>query len=250
MKNKYRIRLFMRQKLFSGGLLELSEKVSHYLCNVMRCQAEDVIGCFNAEDGEFLCRIRKADKKKTVVSVDEQTRLPAKEQDLWLLFAPLKKDKTDFVIEKAVELGVSRIIPVITEHTNTDKVRIERLAAQAVEAAEQCGRLSVPVIDVPVDMNSLLQNWDPTRQLFFMNERRSGKDAADAFSGCAGKKAALLIGPEGGFSLTEVLALTAKPFVSDIRLGPLILRAETAAVAALAVWQALAGDWRDNGECR
>ena len=150
--------------------------------------------------------------------------------------------------EKAVELGVTKIIPVLTSRTNADKVKTERFAAQAVEAAEQCGRLSVPEIAEPIELNNLLRSWENDRQLFFMDERRSGADALTAFSHFAGKPAALLVGPEGGFSDDETAVLNRHPCVKDISLGPRILRAETAATAALAVWQAVAGDWRHDGE--
>ena len=145
-----RIRLFTDKKLILGGKAELSEKASHYLCNVMRCNAGEKIRCFNETDGEFLCRIEVSDKKKTIVRIEELLRLREKDNDIWLLFAPLKKDQTDFVIAKAVELGVSKIIPIITERTNSERVKVERFAAQAVEAAEQCGRLSVPEVVSPV----------------------------------------------------------------------------------------------------
>lgn len=248
MKDNRAIRLYVEQKLEPGSLIELPDKTSHYLCNVMRCRTGSVISCFNPVDGEFDCRIAAADKKKTLVEVGSRKRLPERDNNLWLLFAPLKKDKTDFVIEKAVELGVVKIIPVLTARTNADKVKTERFAAQAVEAAEQCGRLSVPEIAQPVDLGSLLQSWEPGRLLFFMDERRTGTEALTAFGEAAGRPAALLVGPEGGFSDDEAAALNRHPWVKNISLGPRILRAETAAAAGLAVWQAVAGDWRRDGE--
>ena len=248
MKDVRTIRLYVEQKLRSGSFVELPDKLSHYLCNVMRCREGNVISCFNPADGEFDCRITAIGKKKTIIEVGIRKRFSEKNNDVWLLFAPLKKDKTDFVIEKAVELGVTKIIPVLTSRTNADKVKTERFAAQAVEAAEQCGRLSVPEIAEPIELNNLLRSWENDRQLFFMDERRSGADILTAFGNSAGKPAALLVGPEGGFSDDETAVLNRHPCVKDISLGPRILRAETAATAALAVWQAVAGDWRHDGE--
>lgn len=164
---------------------------------------------------------------------------------MWLLFAPVKKDRTDFVIEKATELGAGKIIPVITRHTITDKVRVERLRAQAAEAAEQSRRVEVPEIGAPVRLEKLLADWDPARRLFFMDESGRGRPAAEAFGEYQGP-AALLVGPEGGFAEEELNGLRSRPFARAVSLGPLILRAETAAAAALSVWQAISGLW--NGE--
>lgn len=248
MKAVRHIRLFVSQKLVSETLIELSEKQSHYLTNVMRCQSGQTVQCFNAESGEFLCRIETADKKKTVLKVEKNIRKPATEPDIWLLFAPLKKDKTDFVIEKSVELGVGKIIPVITCYTNAGKIKTERFSAQAAEAAEQCGRLSVPEIADPADLSELLKSWDNKRVLFFLDERRHGNNAAEVFSAAKGLPAAVLVGPEGGFSEAEAQMLNLCPFVKNLNLGPRILRAETAAVSALAVWQSAAGDWNKAGD--
>lgn len=248
MKAVRHIRLFVSQQLLPEALIELSEKQSHYLANVMRCQNGEEVRCFNAEAGEFLCRIETADKKKTILKVEKNIRRPETEPDIWLLFAPLKKDKTDFVIEKSVELGVSKIVPVITCYTNAEKVKIERFSAQAVEASEQCGRLSVPEIAEPIHLEKLLKVWDNKRILFFLDERRHGKNAAEVFSAAKGLPAAILAGPEGGFNDTEAEMLNLCPFVKNLNLGPRILRAETAAVSALSVWQAAAGDWNKTGD--
>ena len=249
MKTNRNIRLHINEKLSSGTVIKVMEKVSHYLCNVMRCQTGEVFKCFNAVDGEFFCRIAAIEKKSVSLEIMELNRRPQAESDVWLLFAPLKKDKTDFVIEKATELGVNKIIPVITRYTNADKIKTERFAAQAVEAAEQCGRLSVPEVAAPVSLEKLLSDWDEKRILFFMDERRQGNDAASVFKDFAGCPAAVLVGPEGGFSEGEAETLNTKAFVKNLNLGPRILRAETAAAAALAVWQACAGDWsRQEGQ--
>lgn len=247
MKLLRNIRLYVDQRLSMEEKIVLSEKVSHYLTNVMRCRVGEILKCFNAKNGEFACIIEEIDKKRTVVKVSECLCLPRAETDIWLIFAPLKKDKTDFVIEKAVELGVSKIVPVITRYTNTEKVKIERFEAQAIEAAEQCGRLSVPEIAEPVVLNKLLSQWDNERVLFFMDERRQGEDLMQAITENTSQKVAVLIGPEGGFCETEVQKLMQQSYIKNINLGPRILRAETAALASLAVWQAIAGDWSKKG---
>ena len=243
MKSVRHIRLFVDQSIVSGAVVELSEKQSHYLANVMRCQKGDILQCFNASDGEFSCRIEVIDKKKTRLKAEENIRRPKAEADIWLLFAPLKKDKTDFVIEKSVELGVSKIVPVITRYTNAEKIKTERFFAQAVEAAEQCGRLSVPVVSEAMEINKLLDSWNSERVLFFLDERRQGASVAEIFALTKGVPAAVLIGPEGGFDEAEAQYLNKCSFVKNVSLGPRILRAETAALSALAIWQSVAGDW-------
>lgn len=243
MKTLRHIRLFVGQQLKTEAYIELSENQSHYLANVMRCRDGEQIYCFNGQNGEFLCRLEHVDKKRTQINILEQTKKPQAEPDIWLLFAPLKKDKTDFVIEKATELGVSKIQPVITRYTNTEKIKIERFITQATEASEQCGRLSVPEIAEPMTLEKLLASWDKKRVLFFLDERRQGSSAAEVFASEKDISAAVLIGPEGGFDETEAKLLNQCPFVKNVSLGPRILRAETACLSALAVWQAVAGDW-------
>ena len=245
MSSSRNIRLFVYQTLFSGGRIVLEEKASHYLNTVMRCAVGESIKCFNAADGEFWAEIKEIDKKRTVIEIKEQQRLPVAEPDIWLIFAPLKKDKTDFVIEKAVELGVAKIIPVMTARTNNARIKIERFESQATEAAEQCGRLSVPDIEKQITLKELIKKWDVSRTLFFMDERRQGVPAVEVFKNSS-QKVALLIGPEGGFDEEEKNLLDKYSFVKNVSLGPRILRAETAATAALSVWQAVAGDWRKD----
>lgn len=228
----------------------MPEKSSHYLCNVMRCKQGEQIFCFNPQQGEFLCNLETVDKRATIVCPIEQTKAPHLEPDVWLLFAPLKKDKTDFVIEKAVELGVKSIVPVITRYTNSEKIKVERFEAQAVEACEQCGRLSVPEVCQPLELSKILETWNSERTLFFMDEQRHGLSALQAFGDNRNQPAALLIGPEGGFSPDERDLLNRQKFVRNISLGPRILRAETAALAALALWQSACGDWNDKGDAQ
>lgn len=248
MKQTRNIRIMVNQRLSLLKHVELLQAQSHYLHNVMRCMPDDVIKCFNDRDGEFDCRIVSLDKNKVVIEPQKHTRSAAAETDIWLVFAPLKKDKTDFVVEKSVEFGVSRIIPVITEHTNVKNVKIERYISQAIEASEQCGRLSVPTIDKAQNLKEILSSWDKNRILYFMDERRHGANVSEIFKQNSAKLSAILIGPEGGFSDEEAKFLNAQPYVCNVNLGPRILRAETAVAAALAVWQAIAGDWQNTKE--
>ncbi len=246
MRQQRNLRIYIDNKLKKSELIEVSEDLSHYLCNVMRCNKGDTIKCFNSYDGEYLCQIVNIDKKKTEIKVDKELAKPQDVPDIWLLFAPLKKDKTDFVIEKAVELGVKKIFPVITSYTNTEKVRRERFLSQAKEAAEQCGRFDIPEISAEVKLSQVLGEWDNNRVLFFMDEIRQGKPIAEQFLKHSSKKAAILIGPEGGFSDDERRLLNQQSYVVNVNLGPRILRAETAAAASLAIWQSLCGDWKKN----
>lgn len=243
MSEKSKIRLYVEQPLTAEKIIVLPEEQSHYLCNVMRLNNGEILSCFNGRNGEFGAVVEQIHKKQTRLKLQAQTRVPQLTPDIWLLFAPLKKDRMDFLIEKAVELGVAGLVPVITRHTITDKIRPERLRAQIIEAAEQCERLDVPVLEEPKRLDEVLKNWNTARRLFFMDERGSGQSAAEAFAAFTGP-AALLIGPEGGFSEDEAAQLRQESFVTPVSLGPRILRAETAAASALAVWQASAGDWR------
>lgn len=243
MRAERNIRLYVKSNLSEQTNVILPEAQSHYLINVMRCEQGSRICCFDGISGEYAMEIAVADKKNTMLTVKEKIRDIEIKKDIWLLFAPLKKDKTDFVIEKAVELGVSRIIPVITARTNSERIKIERYRAQAIEASEQCERLTVPEIDDPIHLKKLLEKWDEKRTLFFMDEHRQGKTAREAFSLNKSEKTAVLIGPEGGFDDDETQKLNSCNFVKNVNLGPRILRAETAAIASLAVWQAISGDW-------
>lgn len=241
------IRLYVGSKLTVSDYCELPSDKSHYLTNVMRCKEGESIYCFNEKDGEFLSEITTIDKKRTIVLPKTQTKKCSKEVDLWLLFAPLKKDNTDFVIQKATELGVSKIIPVITKYTNSDKVKTERFITQATEASEQCERLSIPSICEAIKLKGVLESWNSNRVLFFMNERRASLPIVDAFNKNASESAAILIGPEGGFSDEEAKYIESFPFVKSVTMGPRILRAETAVVSALSIWQAFVGDWIKKG---
>lgn len=239
-----KIRLYVEQKLIAGASLILSEQQSHYLCNVMRLKKGSYLSCFNSTDGEFIACISVIHKKQTEIELGKQIRCPTNSPDIWLLFSPIKKDRMDFLVEKSVELGVSALLPVITQYGITDKLKSERICAQMVDAAEQCERLDVPKL-LPTDkLTDVLKHWDTSRRLFFLDERGEGQDCVKAFSDVGQTKSALLIGPEGGFSDAEADMLYQQSFVIPVSLGPRILRAETAGVAALSVWQAVVGDWK------
>ncbi len=232
------LRLFVTAPLGEGAVITLGREQSHYLINVMRRTAGATVDVFNGHDGEWRAYISNADKKATELSLQTQSSPQTDSPDIWLLFAPLKKDRTDFVIEKATELGASKILPVITERTQTSRVNVERLSATALEAAEQSRRLSVPEIMDATPLDTVLDGWSHNRTLVFLDETGGGRPIARALAGIDGPLA-FLIGPEGGFAPTELDRLGNLPFSVAADLGPRILRAETAAVAALAVRQSV-----------
>lgn len=224
--------------------MELGGEQAHYLLDVMRVTEGDDVLLFNGTDGEWRCRVQVAAKRTIILGVEEQTRSQPTDVDEgpWLLFAPLKRTATDFLVQKATELGVGRLIPVMTSRTVNRTVRTDRLEKIAIEAAEQCERLDVPAIDEPVDLPSLLADWSPARQLILCAEAGPAFPLAKALPEMASKSLAVLIGPEGGFSKEERQKLAGTPFVTAVSLGPRILKAETAAIAALAIVQSLVGD--------
>ena len=242
------IRLFVPQALEAGAHVEPSEEQTRYLLAVMRLQPGDELLLFNGRDGEWQARLSLRGKKAAVAEVGERSREQVAEPDVWLCFAPVKRARIDYIAEKATELGVAVLQPVITRHTNVDRVNVERLRANAVEAAEQTERLSVPEVREPVDLAHLLGGWPAGRRLLMCDETGSGPPIADVLAGLDANARtapwAIVIGPEGGFAAAELELLRRIKDVTAVGLGPRILRADTAALAALAVWQALVGDWR------
>jgi 16S rRNA (uracil1498-N3)-methyltransferase len=236
-----KIRLYVDHPLGAGQTVPLDRDQAHYLFGVMRQATGAEISLFNGRDGEWLARVAETGKRGGVLAVLTQTRLLQMPPDLWLLFAPIKKARTDFIVEKATEMGAARIVPVQTDFTNSDRIRQDRLQAHAVEAAEQCGGTFVPEVTEIKKLDRLLADWPADRQLMFCDEAEVGSGLAlsDALPG----PWAILIGPEGGFSDRERARLTGLPFAHVISLGPRILRADTAAVAAMTVWQQVLGDW-------
>jgi len=237
-----KIRLCVTQALGAGQTIPLTRDQAHYLFGVMRIKQGAHVLLFNSADGEYLAEVVEAGKRKGVLKCLSQTRPLQMPPDLWLLFAPIKKARTAFIVEKATELGVARISPVQTRFTNTERIRQDRLQAHALEAAEQCGATYVPEVDDIRRLDAVLDDWPEDRQLVFCDESLAG--AQEVLPAQAGQqKWAILIGPEGGFGMDERARLSALPFVSGISLGPRILRADTAAVAAITLWQASLGDW-------
>jgi 16S rRNA (uracil1498-N3)-methyltransferase len=236
-----KIRLFVAAPLQAGQAVALSPDQANYLFNVMRLARGAQVLLFNGTDGEWRAEVAEASRRGGVLVCSLQTAPQIMPPDLWLLFAPIKKARTDFIVEKAVELGTARICPVQTQHTNADRIRPEKLQAHAMEAAEQCGATFVPPVDDLAPLDKVLANWPAPRTLFWADEAQLAAPAP--ISGTKGTPSAILIGPEGGFSGAEQSRLRALPFVRPISLGPRILRADTAAVAALTLWQSSLGDW-------
>lgn len=244
-RKKTKIRLYVDAELNISDEILLNDKQAHYLTNVMKLSNEDEVLAFNNRQGEFLCALQNKSKKTFYLKVLSQTRAYEQCPDIWLLFAPVKKDQTDFIIQKATELGVAKIMPVITTHTISDKVKTERFVAQSIEAAEQCRRVDLPEISEAQTLEKLLNSWNKERILYFMDETRQAQPINKAFDVQA-SKAAILVGPEGGFSEEELNLLRSLPFAKGATLGKRILRAETAVAAALSIWQTLVGDWREE----
>ena len=236
-----KVRLYVDQPFAEGQTLPLTRDQATYLFAVMRLPVGEIISVINGRDGEWDAEILRGTKRGGDLVCRAQTRPMTLPPDLWLIFAPIKKVRTDFIVEKATELGVRRILPVQTDFTQGDRVRRDRLQAHAVEAAEQCGATFVPEVDDLRKLDEVLRNWPDGRQVIFCDEARAGMPAG--YPEEAGP-AAILIGPEGGFSDSERTALLAAPFASAVSLGPRILRADTAAIAAITLWQSRLGDWR------
>jgi 16S rRNA (uracil1498-N3)-methyltransferase len=231
-------RLFVRTPLAKGAAVELDARQANYLGNVMRLGAGEHVLLFDGASGEWIARIAEAGRKRMTLVVEDRTREPEAVPDLWLAFAPVKRAQTDWLVEKATELGIARLLPVTTQRTIVERVKLERLQAIAIEAAEQCNRTSVPVIDAPQPLAAFLKTHSG-RTLYFADEA-GGAAVATAFRP---GPATLLTGPEGGFTDEERAGIRASANAVAVSLGPRILRAETAALAALSAYMALAGDW-------
>ena len=236
-----KIRLYVDQPLGAGQSVPLSREHAHYLFGVMRQGVGAQVLLFNGRDGEWQAEVTEAGKRGGTLVCAEQKRPLQMPPDLWLLFAPIKKARTDFIVEKAAEMGVRRIVPVQTEFTNAGRVAQDRLQAHAVEAAEQCGGTYVPEVAPMQKLRSVLGAWPAERHLMFADEARVG---APLDTLAAQGPWAILIGPEGGFSDAERALIARSPQAHAVSLGPRILRADTAAVAALTLWQMQLGDWR------
>lgn len=236
-----KVRIYVEHPLGEGQSIALARDEAHYLFSVMRLTVGDLVAVFNGSDGEWEAEIATAGKRHGILTCRVQSAAQRNPPDLWLLFAPIKKARTDFIVEKAAEMGAARIMPVRTEFTAAERIRRDRLQAHAIEAAEQCGGTSVPHVEEMSVLTRILDAWPEDRRLMFCDETRAGKGAA--LSGVPGPWA-ILIGPEGGFSEAERRMIDAMPQSVTVSLGPRVLRADTAAVAAMTVWQASLGDWK------
>lgn len=243
MRENYTLtRLYVDDALSDGEIVELAKKQAHYLGNVLRKGEGDVLRVFNGSDGEWRAEISGLSKRTASIIIKERLRDSQICPDITLCFAPIRKHRTTFIVEKATELGVRRLQPVITARTQFPKLNLERMRAQAIEAAEQTERLDIPAISEPQSLESLLKEWDAQRRLIFADEAGDAKTAQEALESIKGP-AAILIGPEGGFTPQERESLHMQKYVTPVSLGPRILRADTAALSLLTLWQARQGDW-------
>ncbi len=245
-----KIRLFVDAPLGEGKRVALTKEQAHYLFGVMRLTQGARLALFNGVDGEWSAEVAVARKRAGTLACLGQAAPQLDPPDLWLLFAPIKKARTDFIVEKAAEMGAARILPVLTAFTNAERVKVDRLQAHAVAAAEQCGGTFVPPVAAPQKLRAVLDSWPQERPILFADEtladgtsRHPSPFAAEEATRDPRNPWAILIGPEGGFSPAERQRLRAMDCARPVRLGPRILRADTAAVAALTLWQSTMGDW-------
>ena len=236
-----KIRLYVDHPLGSGQTVLLNRHQAHYLFGVMRQGVGAQVALFNSRDGEWRAEVSEAGKRTGVLRCVALTRALQMPPDLWLLFAPIKKARTDFIVEKAAELGVAQIFPVQTAFTNSERIRQDRLQAHVIEATEQCGGTFVPQVQGLQKLDQLLAQWPPERRVMFCDEATAGERLSLAAAPVG--PWAILIGPEGGFSALERSRLNAMDSAHVVSLGPRILRADTAVVAAITLWQAALGDW-------
>lgn len=244
-----KVRLYVDQPLGAGQAVAVGPEQASYLFSVMRLPVGAGVLLFNGQHGEWLARVVDAGKRRGALLCEAQTKALLPVPDLWLLFSPVRKERTNFIVEKAVELGVARLMPVTTRFTQGERWRQDKQLAHAIEAAEQCGSTSVPQVSEVQPLERALAGWPGDRVLLWADEALAGQSGAGGtcdLTGtiAAGAPGAVLVGPEGGFCDQEKTLLRGLPFVRPISLGPRILRAETAVVAALVLWQVAAGDWR------
>ena len=245
---KAKIRLYFPGKISLKSPVKLENKQVHYLINVMRKKIDDSILVFNSVNGEFLAKISEIYKNTIIIDIIKKIRDVKIENDIWLLFAPVKKSPTEYIVQKATELGVSKIIPVITERTITKHLNLKRMQDIAIESSEQCERITIPEVCAVKKLKDLIPNWDNDRIIFFCDESIRNKDGVKInFQNLSTISfGAVLVGPEGGFSTNETNYLREKKFIRPIDLGPRILRSDTAVIAALSLWHYLKGDIKNN----
>lgn len=245
MRANYRLqRLYIDAPLGTDLRPEVASDAAHYLTHVLRLKAGGDVLVFNGKDGEWLAKLQPEGKKRVLLELVEQTRPQPPAADLTYCFAPLKQGRLDYMVQKAVEMGAGTLQPVLTQHTQIQRLGIERINANAIEAAEQCGVLALPECREAIKLEKLLDGWNPARRLIFCDEGHATDNPLAILQGLKRGPLGVLIGPEGGFSDEERRILHSLPFVTAIPLGPRILRADTAAVAALTLIQAVLGDWQ------
>jgi len=237
-------RLHVDDDLREHAVVALPREQTNYLVNVLRLGDGATVHVFNGRDGEWLGRIARRGRRDVVLEIASQTRPQAGGPDLHYLFAPLKRTRLDYMVQKATELGSARLRPVITRHTVAERINIDRMRANVIEAAEQCGILRVPDVDAPVSLKRALETWNDERRLVFCDEDAPVRDPIEALRQIGPGPLAVLIGPEGGFAPDEREMLCGFRGVVRVALGPRIMRADTAAVAALSLANAVLGDWR------
>ncbi len=241
------IRLYVDQAMAVQQQINLSAEQAHYVNNVMRLKAGDPLSLFNGRDGEFSATLLNGHKKNALVQLENRTREQDSCPDLTLVFAPIKKQRLDFIIEKATELGVRTLQPVLTQRTITSKIRIERLQAQTVEAAEQCERLNIPDVHEAVSLSQLMKDWRVDCRVLVLNEHGGSRPIHEVLQEAQPHETgswAIFVGPEGGFTSSELDLMLKLPNVEAVSIGPRILRADTAALAAISCWQSVLGDWQ------
>ena len=245
---KAKIRLYFPGRISLKNQVKLENKQVHYLINVMRKKIDDSILVFNSVNGEFLAKISEINKNTIIIDIIKKIRDVKIENDIWLLFAPVKKSPTEYIVQKATELGVSKIIPVITERTITKNLNLKRMQDIAIESSEQCERITIPEVCAIKKLKDLIPNWDNDRIIFFCDETIRNNDVVkiDLQNLSTKSFGAILVGPEGGFSTNETNYLREKKFIRPINLGPRILRSDTAVVTALSLWHYLNGDIKSN----
>ena len=245
---KAKIRLYFPGQISLKSPVKLENKQVHYLINVMRKKIDDSILVFNSVNGEFLAKISEIYKNIIIIDIIKKIRDVKIENDIWLLFAPVKKSPTEYIVQKATELGVSKIIPIITERTITKNLNLKRMQDIAIESSEQCERITIPEVCAVKKLKDLIPNWDNDRIIFFCDETIRNNDVVkiDLQNLSTKSFGAILVGPEGGFSTNETNYLREKKFIRPIDLGPRILRSDTAVIAALSLWHYIKGDIKNN----
>lgn len=238
------VRLYVDAPLGVQAAVALNDAQSHYLLHVMRAKSGDRLRVFNGRDGEWVARIAEAARRRCVLACERQSSPQLEVPDIWLVFAPVKKTPADYLVQKATELGVRVLQPVFTRRTIVRRLNLERMTANAIEAAEQSGRVGIPDVREAQEFERLLAAWDTGRHIAFCDEAGDAYPLAEALQGAPEGPWAIFTGPEGGFDPSERAALRALSNVHPVSLGERILRADTAALAALAVWQSVKGDWR------